>query len=226
MSALINAIQPTAELAKRHRVTIIGNYQKAKWHPFTPVVEILSVIWSSQAVLTFADSSQITEFHCWESADVLVLYQDSWPADLNNSTHQELNFRLRRYLDRGGNLIVLHFPAISESKDLVDLVGARFISHPPIQLVEFRPTDPTHPIMKEIQGFKLMEELYCFSFWPGTHRHILMEMQLDNVWFPAAWTDSVGDGRVFYLASGHTAETFSQQQIQQILRNALQWMLT
>ena len=183
-------------------------------------------IWFAQVDLTLADTSQMTQFDLWEFTDILVLYQDNWPAEINDTTHPELNSRIRRYLNDGGNLIVLHFPAISESQDLVDLVGARFVSHPPIQTISFRPTDPIHPIMQGIQGFQLMEELYHFDFWPDTQRHILMEMRLEEAWLPAAWMVSVGKGRVFYLTSGHTAETYKHPQIQQILLNALRWMLT
>jgi len=98
------------------------------------------------------------------------------------------------------------------------LVGAYFASHPEIQRATIRIANPNHPATKSLPAFL------------GTHRRVVQFRQqprgmvqvlatLDEATYsggtmgadhPIAWCQTVGGGRSWYTAMGHTADSFRE----------------
>jgi len=63
---------------------------------------------------------------------------------------------------------------------------------------------------------------------PRPRVHVLLRLDAGSVGgsgdFPLAWVQSYGEGRVYYNALGHFAETWSDPRFQQQLAAAIRWV--
>jgi type 1 glutamine amidotransferase len=118
-----------------------------------------------------------------------------------------------------------------------DLIGGYFNGHPWYQDVAIHIEDPDHPIVKDLApSFRITDEIYQFRSFAGDQVHVLMSLDTTSVDltapgvarpdgdFPLAWCRSYGQGRVFYTALGHPADTWLDERFQNILLNALLWL--
>ena len=118
-----------------------------------------------------------------------------------------------------------------------ELIGAYFNGHPWYQEVAIRIEDPDHPIVKDLApSFRITDEIYQFRNFARDQVHVLMSLDTTSVDltkpevampdgdFPLAWCRNYGQGRVFYTALGHPADTWLDERFQNMLLNALLWL--
>jgi len=119
-----------------------------------------------------------------------------------------------------------------------NLIGARFDGHPWVQKATVRIEDFLSPIIGELApGFAIVEEFYQFRDYDRRRLHVLASLDPDSVDlgapgvnrndrdFALAWTQSYGDGRVFYCALGHFEETWRDPRYQKVIEHALAWLV-
>jgi type 1 glutamine amidotransferase len=140
---------------------------------------------------------------------------------------------LRRFVERGGGWVGIHAAADAERgwPWYEQLVGARFVRHPAVQPATIHVTDREHPATTALPAvWHRTDEWYDFAGDPRPRVHVLATvdeasyqgggMGADH---PIAWCHTVGPGRSFYTALGHTTESFSEPLFLDHLLGAIRW---
>lgn len=140
-----------------------------------------------------------------------------------NTTGNVLNRRqqsaLKNYIQQGGGFVGIHSAADTEYgwEWYGRMIGAYFDSHPEVQQARLKVEDKDHPSTSFLPGEWIRtDEWYNFrSIQPG----IKVLIRLDESSYeggengpqhPAAWYNRIGEGRMFYTAGGHTAESYGE----------------
>lgn len=182
-------------------------------------LELLKLLAELPSVRT-TTASGFGDLESLEATDVLITYTcDIAPDDAQTGA-------LRSFLDRGGRWIALHgsnailaFLAdgrigVARGHDAyMDLIGTRFLAHPPIGAFLVEVDEPDHPLTQGIDPFEIVDELYLFE-QRGDIRSLLHSrftgscapFAADN-WnsehAPVMYLRDQGEGAVLYLALGH-----------------------
>lgn len=108
------------------------------------------------------------------------------------------------------------------------IVGAYFKEHPwtgpAVVVVE----DGSHPATAGLgDRFTVFEEVYTFRENPRPTVQVLLRLDGSSVGasgdYPLAWAHAYGDGRAYYNALGHFAETWRDERFQRQLAGAIRW---
>ena len=102
------------------------------------------------------------------------------------------------------------------------MIGARFLTHPPMGQHRLAVQRPGHPVMDGVHDFSLVDELYLMeSLSPF---EVLLSAEHEGWERPIAWVRPFGLGRVVYCALGHGTEQLEHPSVSRILRNAMAWL--
>ena len=102
------------------------------------------------------------------------------------------------------------------------MLGARFLTHPPLGQFAVTVENPAHPVMAGVGDFSISDELYLMEALADVD--VLLAAELGGFSRPLAWVRPYGMGRVCYCALGHATEQLEHPSVQRVLRNALDWL--
>ena len=135
---------------------------------------------------------------------------------------------LRRFVQRGGGYVPLHFTTANANRDFQGYVGACFIGHPPHGPFSVRVSDPSHPITRGLGPIEIEDECYRSEIVDPGSLHVIMtshhpdpEAKIDGE--PSAWVKEIGNGRLFYCALGHDARSFPHEGLRELLTRGIRW---
>jgi len=161
-------------------------------------------------------------------------------GDVLDSVQQEA---FRRFIRSGKGFVGVHSATITENDWpwFVDLIGAKFIGHPPTQKGSLVIEDRKHPaVPKSVPSpWTRVDEWYSFDRNPRNATRVLISIDEssyavdDNQWFPGVkqrmgdhpmvWCHGFEGGRIFQTALGHTAESYSDPLFIAHLEGAIRW---
>lgn len=169
-----------------------------------------------------------------------------WNNVTGNVLTDEQRKALAAYLENGGGWIGIHGAGDDSAEESwpwyrEHLIGADFIGHPmnpQFQEASIRIEASGDPIVSHLGNtWVRTDEWYSFA---GSPRERGMQVlgNLDESTYtpmffdkdirmgkdhPIIWKNCVGDGRAFYSALGHTAESFSEAEHVEMLARAVRW---
>ena len=173
---------------------------------------------------TYADLAAIAQ------ADALVTYTcDVRPDDVQQQALADFVGAGRRWLALHGTNSILEWTgegkvdAPDSMPVLTRLLGSRFIAHPPLGDFEVRVSDPSHPLVRGIEAFKVTDELYLSELY-GPNR-VLLETRYNGraareftrrEWLsdeprPILYLHEHGAGQVLYCTLGHCRGRYDMQ---------------
>ena len=118
----------------------------------------------------------------------------------------------------------LHNDTPKNIKTYVDILGAKFSKHPAIHTFPVKVVNQTHDITKNISNFSIYDEMYFYNeIREGSE--VLIKASYEGEETPIAWTRSYGKGKVFYTSLGHSVGATTNRHFQQLILNALEWLL-
>lgn len=111
---------------------------------------------------------------------------------------------------------------------LMEMLGSRFVCHPPNQTLQVTVSDPDHPIVKGIDDFETFDEPYYNEYFGEIHT--LLESRYTtkaegyvkeglgdgDVPRPQLYLHPYGGGQVLYLTLGHCRGKFDMQPIMDV----------
>ena len=164
------------------------------------------------------------------AADALVTYTcDVRPDDAQQRALAEFVGSGRRWLALHGTNSILDWTgegkvdAPDSMPVLTRLLGSRFIAHPPLGEFEVRVSEPSHPLVRGIESFRVTDELYLSELY-GPNR-VLLETRYNGRaareftrgdWHsdeprPVLYLHDHGAGAVLYLTLGHCRGRYDMQ---------------
>ena len=99
------------------------------------------------------------------------------------------------------------------------MLGAKFLTHPEISNIKIIPVD-NHPFTEKLKEFEIKDELYLMEYYPPFKT--LLYTVYQGLEIPLAWVKNYGLGRVFYLAPGHSKETFENPNIEKLIASVIE----
>ncbi len=154
---------------------------------------------------------------------------------------QELESNLRKFVEEGGGLFVLHGgnTTLNNSMDFSRLLGGSFDYHPPQQAFQVRLEDPNHPLVQAFpkEGFNHIDEPYFYknayeemNFKPLLYfnnaeiKNQKKGQELTEGKTYVAWIRTEGKGRVMYSSPSHNAQSFENPQLLRFFLDGLQYV--
>jgi type 1 glutamine amidotransferase len=182
-------------------------------------LELLKLLAEIPRVRTTTASSY-SDLESLSAADLLITYTcDVAPQSIQTVA-------MKAFLQRGGRWIALHgtnallefigngsIGAAEQHHDFMDLIGTRFLAHPPIGPFQVEVTDANHPLTAGLERFEIIDELYLFErrgpirtllhapFTGNCSPFVAATWQVEES--PVLYLHDVGAGTVLYLSLGH-----------------------
>ncbi|WP_248924487.1 ThuA domain-containing protein [Paenibacillus hamazuiensis] len=209
-------------MSGRTNVLIIGDSTDAPYHPLEPAYKELNGILGGEFELEATeDYDRLTELWRNQAAYPLCIsYTDCWNRDIK----PEQTAGLLRYVAGGGGLLVIHNGiSLQRSHELLQMIGAKFVTHPPFQRLSYYPAAEGHPLLEGVAPFTVDEEPYVFDFDPFTRKKVFLEYEFEGNRYPAGWEHTYGLGRVVYLQPGHRASSFGPEAYRRLVLNGARW---
>jgi type 1 glutamine amidotransferase len=158
------------------------------------------------------------------AADALVSYTCRRRAE------PEQRAAIVDFVARGGRWLALHASNAGTDAEppgpLTDVLGSRFVSHPPIRPFLVEPTRPDHPLVAGIGPFTVTDELYLCELREPLD--VLLHSEVDGEGpRPLLYVRDHGAGQVCYLALGHVDPehecSWAVPQFNTVLERAVAW---
>lgn len=140
---------------------------------------------------------------------------------------------LRAYVEGGGGFAGVHAAADTEYEWpwYGELLGTWFRRHPAPQEATVRVVDPNHPSTTSLPTeWVRFDEWYDFTDDPSDRVHVLAVLEEASysggsmgASHPIAWYREVGEGRSWYTAMGHTAESYEEEAFRRHLLGGVLW---
>lgn len=163
---------------------------------------------------------------------LLVILRDGmeWPQGPDQphqvwmQPHQEE--AIEGFVAGGGAFLPLHNAgwAYPWKNGYRKVMGGYYQGHPPVAEFGVHVVS-RHPITAGVEDYTITDEQHFL--WFDHHRvQLLLKSQGSNGMESAAgWAYQYGQGRVAYLANGHTLEILRHPMVQRLLHNAARWLL-
>lgn len=197
------------------------------WHPFDETAErlrgVLEPVTGDVTVRTDVEAALAEQ-----SGDTDLLVVDVGNAGPGTPAAAGRD-GLRRHLDAGGALLVLHVSATAfpDWPDWEAIVGGRWVEgttfHPEKDVVAVR-LDPGHPIADGLPDFVTADEAYT-ALRVGDGVTVLAHHDLDGAAHPLAWVHRAGRAPVAYLALGHDGGAYDAPGARELVRRSAEWLL-
>lgn len=134
---------------------------------------------------------------------------------------------LSSWLQDGGAMVGIHSATINvkDRPEYHELVGGRFIGHPPFSPMTSRVADPEHFITQGIADFDLEDECYVNEYPDRSSIHVVMtgHHEGDGLKEPSSYVKEIGAGRLFLTCLGHVGPVFEHAMVQRLLTRGITW---
>ena len=138
----------------------------------------------------------------------------------------------KEYVEKGGIYVALHAGSDvnpewvpegfrEEAARYNELVGCRFVDHPPRCLMKVHVTNPSHPLLEGVRDFAERDEQYHLDILTSKADFFLESTTEAGGTVPCGFMFPRGKGQVIVLTPGHTLSMLKNQEYQKILQNIL-----
>jgi type 1 glutamine amidotransferase len=132
---------------------------------------------------------------------------------------------LLAFVRSGRGLVGIHNAAdtFKNSPAYLDLLGGRFVTHPPQLDIAVEYTAPEHPVVSGLPPFTVRDELYILDWRPERVELLAQTRSHEGRPVPLCWVRREGAGRVFYLSLGHNPSTYEHPVFRAWLGRGARW---
>ncbi len=233
-AALQNAAQ--AQDKNRKRILVIthaAGFRHSSRETAAAAVRFLGAVTHQWDVV--GDATTKEELQSWMTPDKLkgvdLVFFANTTGDLGLTAEQKSVFY--NWIKAGGAYAGVNSAADTYhgDADYLDLVRGQFLTHGPQVKVEVRNQDPNHPATKEFPAtYEIYDEIYEYKNWDRARVHVLLSMNKHPQTgaagdFPVAWTNRVGQGRMFYTSLGHREDVYLNPVYLKHLTGGIRWAL-
>lgn len=129
----------------------------------------------------------------------------------------------------GTGLVTIHAtnvtpPDLQGQEGFFDLIGSRFVNHPPFTRFTVTPVKPkdTHVIIDGVDEFQADDEPYEIELTDKTSQ-VLMTGEWGGSVHPIVYVRTHGKGRICYIALGHDGRAWSNPAFKKLVVQATGW---
>ncbi len=151
----------------------------------------------------------------------VVLYTTGFANDLTPAREKGL----LTFVKNGGGFLGLHSAADSfrGNRAYVDMLGSEFLTHPHHHEFNVAIIEKGHYLTQRVPDFTLFDEMYHLQSFDASAVTVLATTVWQNEKMPMAYTKPYGDGRVVYLANGHTQQAWKHPDFRKLVLRGVAW---
>ncbi len=218
--------QISAQQSRRLEILFLGDNGHHK--PIERVPELMAALGPKGINVTYTDNLDDINPTNLNKYDALMIYAN-W--DLIPAAAEKA---LLDFVASGKGFLPIHCASycFRNSPDYVKLVGGQFWRHK-MDSVRADIVQPGHPIMQGLSPFTAYDETYLHNHLePDNNVLETREIKADQAsdkpgdkTEPYTWTRTYGKGKIFYTAYGHDERTWSKTGFQDLIFNAIKWVV-
>ncbi len=169
---------------------------------------------------------------CQQSASEPPVPQQ--PVTITNWMSTGQGQAVRDFVLGGGAALLCHNVTYiaSDNAPFRETLRAATLGHPAIRPYRVRVENANHPITRDVGSFVVTDEQHYLTYDGDPSDVLLRSVNEDGLDFgghgaecEAGWAFEDGDGRVCYLAPGHTIPALWNPEYVKVQQNAARWLL-
>ena len=151
----------------------------------------------------------------------VVLYATGFVDDLTPPREQGL----LNFVRGGGGFVGVHAAAdcFRGSRAFVDMLGGEFVWHPEQHEFKLEIVQKDHYLAARLPDFSVFDEMYHLQSFDPARVTVVAQTLWQGKPHPMAYTRAYGEGRVAYLANGHTMQAWKHPEFRKLLLRAVAW---
>jgi len=132
---------------------------------------------------------------------------------------------LLEFVRNGGGFVGIHSASDSfrDNREFIDMLGCEFLTHPEHHEFSVEITDKNHYITTRVPNFSVYDEMYHLENFDPAQVTLLASTTWQGKKMAMAYAKSYGQGRVSYLANGHTLQVWKHPEFRKLLLRAIAW---
>ncbi len=209
--------QKSNDVPRRLEILFLG-HKNNKHHDSEKLADILSKEYFKDGInISFSASPDDLNDAELGKYDGLVVYANYDTISASQSA------ALLKFVRSGKGFIPLHCATFCfrNSPEVVEMIGGQFLCHK-MDTFSSVIVKPESPIMKGVKSFVTRDETYVHDKISKNIEVITERVEGDHH-EPYTWTQSFGQGRVFYTAYGHDTATFNNRDFLKMVENGIFW---
>lgn len=172
------------------------------------------------------------EFDMTSDLDVLTRLPGSpyagvvvYTTGFENELTPEREHGLLEFVRQGGGFVGIHSAADSfrGSRAYVEMLNGEFLTHPVQHEFKVSITSNKHYLTVRMPDFDIYDEMYHLQNFDPGRCTVLAQTQWLGQQMPMAFVRDYGQGRVAYLANGHSAQAWHHPEFKKLLIRAIAW---
>lgn len=221
------AVKPVAQSGDNAstKVLIATGWEYHNWKETAPILK-KAIGEDPRMEVTVSEDINILGSEELKKYDVIVLHY------MNNKIPgpgPEVLENFRKAIEGGTGLVMVHFAcgAFQGWPEFVKIAGRvwdpKLRGHDPRGKFNVNILDPGHPVMKGVEPFETLDELYtCLTGDTPIKVIANAKSKVDSKDYPMAFVLEYGKGRVMHCVLGHDGQAFCEQ-VCRIYRNGCAW---
>ncbi|NLK09270.1 MAG: ThuA domain-containing protein [Firmicutes bacterium] len=206
-------------MSREPRGILFGDYN-SEIHPVNGIDQEIINIFQGDIDITCIEGYDRLTRSDLAGLELVICYADRW----QEKTSSKLVDAILSYVSGGGALLAIHNGIqMAVDFELAQMLGGKFVGHPPYQDLEYTFANPKHPIIQGMEPWTMGEEPYQFTFTQLHEKDIFLEYVFEGKKWPAGWTIDYGLGKIVYLAPGHDLSSFKHPSFRELLLRSSHW---
>lgn len=224
---LLIGFQSIAQNPRRLEILFLGD-SLSHHRPIERVPEIMAALGPKGINFTYTDKMEDVNLPYLRKFDAVLLY-----ANIDEIS-PEAERAFLTYVAEGHGFLPIHCASycFRNSEQMVQLMGGQFWRHT-MDSISTENIYPSHPVMKGQKPFTVYDETYLHRYLQEDNvvlarRKIKEDQKKDKPneeYEPYTWVRTYGYGKVFYTALGHDQRTWTNEGFQNLLYNAILWVV-
>ncbi len=198
-------------------------YGGPDFHPTEASGKMLAELLAVDGRFTLEMTDNLEAFASLPGSDyaAVVVYTTGFFDDLTPAREQGL----LQFVRNGGGFVGIHSATDSfrGSRAYVEMIGGEFLTHPEHHEFNVEIADKGHFITKRVPNYSVFDEMYHLQNFDPAAVTILAKTTWQGKTMPMAYSKAYGQGRVSYLANGHTQQAWKHPEFRKMLLRAVAW---
>ena len=151
----------------------------------------------------------------------VIVYTTGFHDDLT----AEREKGLLAFVRGGGGFVGIHSAADSfrGSRAYIEMINGEFLTHPHHHEFTLNIVSREHYLTIRVPDFAVFDEMYHLQNFDPARATVLAQTPWQGAQMPMAYARAYGEGRVVYLANGHTMQCWSHHDFQKLALRAVAW---
>jgi len=198
-------------------------YGGADYHPSGECGHLLQQLAAADGRFTVEMTASLDAFASLPESDyvAVVVYTTGYDDGLTPARETGL----LDYVRNGGGFVGIHGAAASfrNNSAYVEMLNGRFRHHPEFHEFTVNIVDADHYLALRALDFAIEDELYLLEQFDPDRCTVVAHTQWQGQKAPMAFTRQYGDGRVAYLANGHSLRSWAHPEFRKLVLRAIAW---